>query len=295
MRFVIGLIMLMLSIDILPMLDILVGPEGVIDAKAGSRGISWGRWTWFDHVDSMEGIYAIHAATLVANFLFMIGYRSRTMGLISVLASAALYQRNGWFMNGGDRLTREFALYISLVPCGAACSVDAWLARRKAARKGLSTAYSALVPIFSHRLVQMQLCFMYGTSGLDKAATRSWSGGSALFYSLSSENYHRSRALVEPFLTTELGQWLCEVGTYITLYWEIGFVFLVLWRPTRILALLLGVGVHLSIHVLMVVAFFSFISMWSYMSFLRYDWVEVLQEKWQARRAHASVVRTAEE
>ena len=75
MRILMAAMILMTSIDILPILDILVGPEGVVDAKAAGRGPSWGRWTWFDHVDSMGAVYAIHGATLLVNFLFLVGFR----------------------------------------------------------------------------------------------------------------------------------------------------------------------------------------------------------------------------
>jgi hypothetical protein len=284
MRILIGLMLLMTSLDLLPILHILVGPEGVTDFRGAKRAMTLSRWTWFDNVDTMTGVYALHAAGIVANLLFMVGFRSRTMGIISVLAHAALYQRNSWFMNGGDRMVREFTLYLSLVPCGAAYSVDAWLARRKAARSGQSTAYSALIPIFAHRLIQLQLCFVYLTSGLDKYATKSWSGGSALFYSLSSENYQRSAELVEPILTTSMGQWCLEMGTYATLYWEIGFTLMVLWRPTRVVALVSGLAIHLGIHVMLMVAYFSSASVWGYLSFVRYDWVEALEARWKAPR-----------
>jgi hypothetical protein len=295
MRILMGMMLIMTTLDLFPMLELIVGPEGITDPRLAKKAMSLGRWTWFDSVDSMGAVYAIHTLTLVVNILFMLGFRSQAMGLLSVAAHAALYQRNSWFMNGGDRLVREFALYISLVPCGAAYSIDAWLLRRKAAKAGCSTAYSALVPIFSHRLIQLQLCFVYLTSGLDKVATKSWSGGTALFYSLSSENYQRSEALVEPLLTTKLGQQMCEMGTYISVYWEIGFIFMVLWRPTRILALWLGLAIHGGIHVLLMVAYFSAVSVWGYLSFVRYHWVEDLDRWWARCRARPSVAQRAEE
>jgi hypothetical protein len=278
MRILLGVMLVLTSIDLIPDLELLVGPEGVHSASAAAKGIRVGRWTWFDHVESMNTVYAIHGAALVANILFLVGFRSRTMGILSVLAHAALYQRNGWFMNGGDRLIREFTLYMSLVPCGAAHSIDAWRTRRKAAREGRGVS-SPLIPILAHRLIQIQICVMYVASGFDKAATRSWQSGNALYYALSSEGYHRSFDLVSPLVHTGWGQWFCEAGTYITLYWELGFPLLVLWRPTRWLALGLGVAVHVGIHALLTVAFFSFASMWGYLSFLPYDWVERVRRR----------------
>jgi len=278
MRILMGVMLVMTSIDLIPDLVLLVGPDGVHSAAAAEKGMRMGRWTWFDQVDSMQTVYLIHGATLLANLLFLLGFRSRTMGILSVLAHAALYQRNGWFMNGGDRLVREFTLYISLVPCGAAYSVDAWLARRKAARRGAGPS-SPLIPILAHRLIQIQLCVMYLASGADKYATKSWRGGNALYYAISSESYQRSAELSAPLLTTELGQSLLAMATSITCYWEMGFFLLVLWRPTRWLALIMGLGIHLGIHVLLMVAYFSSASVWGYLTFVPYDWVERVRDR----------------
>jgi hypothetical protein len=287
MRILLGLMLVMTTLDVMPDLEVLVGPHGAHSASAASKGLRLTRWTWFDHVDSMGAVYAIQAAALLANILFMIGFRSRTMGFLSVLAHVALYQRNSWFMNGGDRLVREFALYICLVPCGAAMSMDAWLDRRRAAKRGEGPS-SPLIPILGLRLVQLQVCVVYLSTGLDKWATQSWQGGTALYYSLSTEGYQRAAWIVEPLTTSDWGQDLLRVGTAITLYWEVGFVLMILWRPTRWLALGMGVLIHIGIHITLMVGFFSSVSVWAYLSLLPYDWVERLQQWREVRRRSGS-------
>ena len=83
--------------------------------RVGALGNCASGGPYFDHLDSMTAVTFVHAVALVANILFMLGFKSRTMGIISVIAHTALYQRNSWFMNGGDRLVREFGFYICLV------------------------------------------------------------------------------------------------------------------------------------------------------------------------------------
>ena len=288
MRILMGVMLVMTSFDLISDLALLVGPDGVYSAGAAAKGTRMGRWTWFDHVESMDVVYLIHAVNIVVNLLFLVGFRSRTMGILSVVFHAALYQRNGWFMNGGDRLVREFTLYMCVVPCGAAHSVDAWLSRRRAARRGEGPS-SPLIPILAHRLIQVQLCVMYTISGLDKLATGSWKNGNALYYALSSENYQRSPALVDPLLTTQFGQWMLEVASYTTLVWEIGFPLFILWRPTRVLALVLGAMIHFGIFATMMVAYFSAASVWAYLSFGPYDWAERLRD-WRVKRHQRGLV-----
>ncbi len=279
MRILLGFMLVATSIDLFPLLPTLIGPEGIHDADAAARGIRAARWTYFDYLPDMTAVYIAHGLALVANVLFMVGYKSRLMGLISVLAHAALYQRNSWFMNGGDRLIREMTLYLSLVPCGAALSFDAWRARLSGSHTLRKT-----IPILGLRLVQIQICYMYCSSGILKAQHSSWERGTALYYSLSSGSYHRSEAWVAPLLDNVIGQNLCEILTHITLYWEIWFPLLILWRPMRWIALTIGVLFHLGVQILLCVAFFGFISTWGYLAFLPYDWVERVEQWWDRRR-----------
>ena len=285
MRVLIGVMMVMTTIDIFPDLAILVGPDGIYSETSASRGLRLARWTYFDHISTMNGVYVVHGIALVANVLFMLGYKSRTMGLLSVIAHAALYQRNSWFMNGGDRLVREMAFYLCLVPCGAKHSIDAWLDQRRRHRRGQRPRKSPTVPIVAMRLIQIQLAFMYVLSGIEKWGSGSWQRGSAVYYSLSTDNYSRSDWLVSPLLDTRIGYDITQIGTIVTLYWECWFWALVLWRPTRWVALVIGVLLHGGIHLGLMVAFFSFASMWGYLAFLPYDWVERLGQGWRLRQS----------
>ena len=99
MRILLGMVFVMTTVDIWPDLAVLVGPDGVFHEGSARRGFRLARWTYFDHLDSMTAVTFVHAVALVANILFMLGFKSRTMGIISVIAHTALYQRNSWFMN----------------------------------------------------------------------------------------------------------------------------------------------------------------------------------------------------
>ncbi len=287
MRILMGVMLVMTTIDVFPDLAILVGPDGIFSESSASRGVRLARWTYFDHIPTLEGMQIAHGLALVVNVLFLVGFKSRTMGILSVIAHAALYQRNSWFMNGGDRLVRELAFYICLVPCGARYSVDAWLLARKRRRKGQRVERNPLIPVVGMRLIQLQLAFMYFVSGIEKWESGSWQRGSAIYYSLSTDNYLRSDWLLSPILDSRLGYDITQVGTVITLHWEIWFWALVLWRPTRWIALIVGTGIHLGIHIGLMVAFFSFASIWGYLAFLPYDWAERIELWWRRRRAEA--------
>jgi hypothetical protein len=284
MRVLIALMLLITTIDVFPNLATLIGPDGIYSESSAGRGVRLSRWTYFDHIPTLAGMQVAHGLALVVNVLFLLGFKSRTMGFLSVVAHAALYQRNAWFMNGGDRLVRELAFYMCLVPCGAKYSVDAWLLERKRKRRGQKFNANPLIPVFGMRLIQIQLAFMYFVSGIEKWDSGSWQRGSAIYYSLSTGNYARSDWMLSPILDSRWGYDLTQIGTQVTLYWECGFWALVLWRPTRWIALLVGCGIHLGIHVGLMVAFFSFASIWGYLAFLPYDWVERSTAWWKHRQ-----------
>jgi hypothetical protein len=287
MRILIGLIFVMTTLDVFPDLDVLVGPEGIFHDSSAKRGMRLARWTYFDRIDTLGGMQLAHGLALLVNILFMLGFKSRTMGFLSVIAHAALYQRNSWFMNGGDRLVREFGFYLCLVPCGASYSIDVWLKNRKRLKLGHGLDLHPKIPIFAIRLIQIQIAFVYFISGAEKWGSGSWQRGSALYYSLSTDNYVRSDWLVSPLLDGRFGYEILKVGTYLTLYWECFFWLLVLWRPTRWLAIIIGFAMHAGIHLTLMVAFFSGISMWAYLAFLPYNWVEWCEGWWRQRQASA--------
>ncbi len=93
--------------------------------------------------------------------------------------------------------------------------------------------------------------------------------------------------VVAQSLAGRLGSDIPPVGRAIRLYWDVGFWLLVLWRPTRWAALAVGVFMHIGTHVFLMVAYFPIVSVWAYLAYLPYDWVEQLT-RWRAiRKARA--------
>ena len=172
MRILVALMLAMTTVDVWPDMELFAGPNGIWSEGAAKRGARLARWTYFDQIPTLQGMHLAQAAALVVNLLFLIGFKSRTMGILSVVAHVAIYQRNSWFMNGGDRLVRECAFYLCLVPCGAAYSVDAWLRDRKLVRTGKKVLKDRWVPV-SLSFDTAALIAMYFLSGIGDSAMAS--------------------------------------------------------------------------------------------------------------------------
>jgi hypothetical protein len=219
----------------------------------------------FSHLDLVSGpwVHVAHAAALAVFVAFMVGWKARWMNLAALIVLIGFWHRMPWVQNGGDRLLRIWTLYMLAVPSGAAVSVDAWLSHRR----GEPAVES--VSGFTHRLVQLQLCFVYTYTGIDKLLSgAAWRDGTAIYYSMSEATFSRAPWLLDPILQTAAAQYALMGLTWATLAWEVFFPALVLWRRTRLAGLVAGVGLHMGIFFTMSVGIFGPASVWGYQAFL---------------------------
>ena len=76
------------------------------------------------------------ALTATAAFFLTIGWRTRLMSILFYLGMLSIHNRNLVSSSGADVLLMTFAFNLMLCPCGAAYSVDAWLAVEAAGDAG---------------------------------------------------------------------------------------------------------------------------------------------------------------
>lgn len=267
MRIGLGLIMLIGHLALWPLAELLLGPMGPVPLETALLNPSPWRFSVYDLATTVPRLHLIHGLGALCMLSLTLGFRTRISAIACLVVLISLANRDRWMMDGGDRLLRVMALYLAVAPTGLAWSVDAWWARRRGALT------PALAPGLLIRLVQLQLMWMYFDAGQDKLRGEEWRQGTALYYTLSDTGLHGIPFLFEPILTTSWGQALCTVGTYGSMSWELGFFLMVLWRPTRLAALAIGVVFHLIIALVMGIDTFSYTSMWGYLAFLSPAWL----------------------
>jgi hypothetical protein len=245
---------------------LLLSDAGPVTTQTIIDSASYARWSFLDGL-SGDALLAAHVLGLLPLLGMLVGWQSRLMTILVLLGQIALHHRAPWLQHGGDRVLRISVLALCFAPSGSALSLDAWLARR---RRG--TDACALVPITAHRLVQLQLVIIYLFTGLAKVGGGTWYNGSALYYALSSRTFQRFPNLLDPILSSLPGQLILTGATWLTLAWELGFVVMVLWAPTRRWALIIGLAVHAGIAATMMVGSFSFATAWCYLAFLPTAW-----------------------
>lgn len=195
------------------------------------------RWSLLKGVEDPRWIRAAMIVWAVATFGLLLGTGTRLCAGVVWLLSTSVANVNPYIDNAGDTIRGIQLFYLMLCPCGAAWSVDAWLKRRLGLLKGPAYVYPWVIG-----LLFLQMVFIYWCNGVYKLTGADWQQGNALYYVLGDLTLTRwsSAQLHLPYLLT-------RVLTWSVLAWEALFPLLVLWRPTRIVALLFGVAFHLGI------------------------------------------------
>ncbi|MGD9857487.1 MAG: HTTM domain-containing protein [Planctomycetaceae bacterium] len=205
-------------------------------------------------------LFTILAASLVT---VCIGWMTRT----SLAAACVLYTAFGLLDSVGT-LTKytvigaHLLLLLALSDSGAVWSVDAWFRRRTGgARLDFGPRTSAVWP---RRLVQLLIGLVYMGAAFTKMHTPAYFSGDQLtFWMLADTNFDNPfgelLTLYPPLLT---------VMAYVTIVWEVLFVYLVWSSVWRVPALALGVIFHVLTYFTLGLIEFPLIYLAAYFAFL---------------------------
>jgi hypothetical protein len=204
---------------------------------------------------------AAFAIAVVAFACMTIGFRTVAAVGLSLIMCLLGVAWNPLPLSGANSALQMVLFCLIWADCGAVWSVDAWLERRR--HPEAVAAQPSMTSIAPLRLVRFQVAMIYLSSGCWKLLNQPWRDGSALHYVLNTNLYRRFPQGLPLALDP-----LATLLTYATLAWELGFAFMVLWRPTRKLALLAGIAIHTGILMTMEIGPFSWVMMSTYVAFL---------------------------
>ncbi len=226
-------------------------PWGFFDARAVLEFAKGPNYSLLYFWDSPTAFW-IHlwAFELVA-FMFMIGFRTRTMGVATFFLMNSLMVRNHLFWEGTELVYRCFLAYLILARSGHAYSVDNWLRCRKLRKlgrlserggpgggagvppsdehpHGLAPVYR-LIPVWPRRLLILQLATIYTYTGIVKNGTV-WAKGDAFYYALNMDHFYR---FYPQQMSSVLGTTVFRLMTWVTHWWEVFFPVVVVGLVTR--------------------------------------------------------------
>jgi hypothetical protein len=274
-------------------------------------------WSIWFHVTDPDEMMAVQVGFLIASFLFLIGFCTRVTSALTWFAALSYIHRAAATVFGVDTMMTILLLYLMIGPSGAALSVDRLIARwwararpRVLARwhafwgRGPGTAATAPasavvsqtpVPSVSAnlaiRLLQVHVCIIYLSAGLSKLQGQSWWTGTAVWGTIANFEF---APMQFDWYNEVLGfiarhRWLFELtmttAGYFTLFFEIGYAFLI-WRPsTRWLMLGMAITLHGFIGVFMGLKTFSLMMLTMNLAFVPPETVRWFVGRVTRRRA----------
>jgi hypothetical protein len=176
-------------------LQFIFGPDGLSGAAFHSRApMDWphGRALessiqWL-HLSSSESlVWILWAGLLISTLFFVVGFRTRTSGVIALLIHTSLHAQNYTATLGWAVMIKPFMAYVILSRAGDFGSVDAYRRRRSGSPK----PDALRVPGWPLRLLQIHVCTMYLVAGWLRVMEPSWQNGEMIFVALNDQWYSR--------------------------------------------------------------------------------------------------------
>ncbi|MFB1483287.1 hypothetical protein [Corallococcus sp. RDP092CA] len=224
-------------------------------------------------ISQVAGIQALAFAYVVALLGLLLGLHTRLSAVVAWILHTVLLNSISFFSYGVETFAHISLFYCAVMPVGAAFSLDARAGRT-------SVVHSALATL-SLRVLQVHLCLIYLSTGLEKLLGPVWRDGTAIWEVLMQPQYGQF-----DFAWLAAVPWLVKLATWGTLVVEGGYAFCVWPRRTRGLWVALTLGMHLGIAVMMGLWMFS--AMMAVLTFAAFGWPLVAES--MVTRVRAAVL-----
>ncbi len=226
-------------------------PYGFFDLAGRFEYFKGNKYSLLFFWDTPRAMWVQMIAFYAVTVAFMLGWRTRLMGVLSFVLMNSFFVRNQLFWEGTELVYRVFFIYLLMARSGHAYSVDNWLRCRKLRRegrlseregpgggaglaptpeqpRGLEAVYR-LIPTWPRMLMVLNLGVLYCFTGTVKNGWV-WSKGDALYYALNMDHFHR---FYPQEASSILGTNLFRLATWITHWWEALFPLMIVGMITR--------------------------------------------------------------
>ncbi len=226
-------------------------PAGFFDGRALLQFLKGPKYSLLWFWDSPTAFWIHFWGFVAVTVAFMVGWRTRLMGVLSLLAMHSITLRNPLFMEGTDLVYSCMFFYLVLSRCGHAYSVDNWLRCRRLAREGRLSLPGGpgegagappslehpqgLLPIYRRvpgwpRLLMMaQVATIYVYGGCAKNGDV-WLRGDSLYYALNMDHFYR----VPPqYLSAVFGTNLFRLMSWVVHVWQAAFPLVIVGMVAR--------------------------------------------------------------
>lgn len=226
-------------------------PYGFFDFPAVLDFLKGNKYSLLYFWDTPTAMWVQLFAFYTVTTLFMLGWKTRVMGVLSFLLMNSFFLRNHLFWEGTELVYRVFFFYLLLAKSGHAYSIDNWLRTRKLRAQGLLSerhgpgggagvapspdrpqglqAVYRLIPAWPRNLMMLNLGVLYCFTGVVKNG-HVWAKGDALYYALNMDHFYR---FYPQEVSSILGLNMFRLATWITHWFEALFPLMVVGTIVR--------------------------------------------------------------
>ena len=178
----------------------------------------------------------------------------RITALLIYIVSMNLNNRAWVILDGGDNLMQIMLIYLIFM--------DPSLPGRPATA-GVLTYLNNAITNAVFFIARLQVIAVYVVAGLAKVDGELWQNGTAIYYTLNVDDF------TLPFVRSFVSEnpFFAVMATYVTLFYQLSFPWLIWHRRVRPWLMLLGTTLHLQIAFVMGLFTFGFAVMASYVVF----------------------------
>jgi len=164
----------------------LYGPKGLIpweisDALSTNGAPSLRTLSLFFHLDGATTLYLVTIIYFMSLGGLMIGFKTRYMGMAAWLMHLVINTTGNLTAYGVETFLHIALFYCMVLPVGAALSVD---------NRSKQRNYPPYLITLSIRVIQLHLCIMYLSCGIEKAMGEQWWSGEAIWIAMQQDQFH---------------------------------------------------------------------------------------------------------
>lgn len=206
-------------------------------------------------LDAVRPAYLLFVfAEIALLILGMTCRRPRVTALLIYIVSMNLNNRAWVILDGGDNLMQIMLIYLIFM--------DPSLPDAEA-KSSLPRYANNAVTNAVFLIARLQVIAVYVVAGLAKVSGELWQNGTAIYYTLSVDDF--SLPFVRSFVANV--PLFAVMATYVTLFYQLSFPWLIWNRRIRPWLMFLGTTIHLQIALVMGLFTFGFAVMASYVVF----------------------------
>lgn len=227
-----------------------------------------------ENVSVFDAQYTLFLGLII---LFIAGWRTKFVTPVLALFYISLVTNSTVLSNGGDTIVRITFVFLIFADLSQRWSLDS-LRKKRQLRSNpdrqpvVPTWFSNPLHNAAIILCGYQIMVVYVGSGIYKSMGAEWMNGTALYYSMILDVFN-----VQPLLSQLVWQssMFVAIGTFLSIWVQLLFPLMVLWRPTRIVALIFLLGMHFGIGL--------FLGLWPFsIPMMALDLLFVRDSSWQA-------------